>query len=338
MIAFNQGMSTDHEVSALHRLDLNLLVAFDTLARERSVTRAAQQAGVTQSAMSHTLRRLRELFGDPLLVRGKAARGRGAMELTPRAEALAAPVRASLVGLARALSASPELTPATLRRTFRVVSPDLFDVLVLPRLLDAFAREAPQVSVAIVPRPASLEAALLTGDVDLAVVPVLAPVFGETGPELRRRTLFRDTFRTFLRAGHPAASGRRLSKKRFLALPHLMVSPAGEGPGLVDHALAEAGESRRVALRVPTFAAALRIVAQTDLLLTAPAALARAAPDGEVVSVPTPLPLPEHAVTICWHPRFSEDPAHRWLRERLDEASRPLGARRRISGASSARR
>ena len=123
-------MSNAHVTHDLHRIDLNLLVALDALTRERSVTKAAERAGVTQSAMSHTLRRLRELFDDPLLVRG-----RGGMVLTPRAEALTVPLRSGLVSLARTLAEPEAFDPAHASRTFRIVSPDLFDALVLPTLL-----------------------------------------------------------------------------------------------------------------------------------------------------------------------------------------------------------
>ncbi len=120
-------MNTVHDLGGLHRIDLNLLVALDALTRERSVTKAAERAGVTQSAMSHTLRRLRDLFDDPLLVRG-----RGGMVLTPRAEALTVPLRGGLLSLARTLDEPEVFDPAHTSRTFRIVSPDLFDALVLP--------------------------------------------------------------------------------------------------------------------------------------------------------------------------------------------------------------
>ena len=134
-------MNMNHSVRALHGIDLNLLAAFDALAEERNVTRAAARAGVTQSAMSHTLRRLRDLLGDPLLVRGG-----GGMVLTPRAEALRAPLRAALAELARVLDEPAQFDPATSTRGFRVVAPDLFDMLALPRLLPRLAAQAPGMS------------------------------------------------------------------------------------------------------------------------------------------------------------------------------------------------
>ena len=139
-------MSQTHVAETLHRIDLNLLVALDALTRERSVTKAAERAGVTQSAMSHTLRRLRDLFDDPLLVRG-----RGGMVLTPRAEALAVPLRSGLVSLARTLAEPQPFAPEHATRTFRIVSPDLFDALVLPTLFQRVYVTPAAIDLAVVP-------------------------------------------------------------------------------------------------------------------------------------------------------------------------------------------
>ncbi|MEQ8454477.1 MAG: LysR family transcriptional regulator [Sandaracinaceae bacterium] len=318
-------MSNVHDTAALHQLDLNLLVAFDTLARERSVTRAAERAGVTQSAMSHTLRRLRERFDDPLLVRGASG-----MTLTPRAEALVVPLRGALVGLARALEAPEAFDPAASTRELRVVAPDLFELLALPRLWARLSEAAPRARLAFQPPPRELSDALETGEVDVAIAPVLlgeeATDLGvRTGPQLRRQTLFRDGFRCFVRADHPALSGRkRMTAARFAALDHLLVSPTGRGPGFVDGLLAAQGLERRVALRVPQHTTALSMVRQSDLVLTAPASLEAACEDGRVRSVAPPFPLPEHAITLVWHPRFSDDPAHRWLREQVAAVARAI--------------
>lgn len=304
--------ATMNEAHDLHGIDLNLLSAFDALVRERSVTRAARRAGVTQSAMSHTLRRLRELTGDALLVRG----GRG-MVLTPRAEALMVPVRSGLTTLARALATPDVFEPRTAERSFRIVSPDLFDVLVLPGLLSRLASEAPSVDLAVVPAPKRLDEALETGEIDLAIVPVLLEGTDDTPSELRRRTLFRDDLRCFFRRGHPRLGKmKRLSMTRFLDEAHVLVSPSGSGPGVVD---AHVSSERRIALRVPTFAVALAIVEKSDLVLTAPSALAVVAA-ARLSSLAPPMKLPGHAITTVWHPRFTDDAAHRWFRGMIAEA------------------
>jgi len=315
MTCFNAVMSSTHTAAGLHRVDLNLLVALDALTRERSVTKAAERAGVTQSAMSHTLRRLRELFGDPLLVRG-----RGGMVLTPRAEALAVPLRSGLVSLARTLAEPQPFAPEQASRTFRIVSPDLFDALVLPTLFQRLGQQAPSIDLAVVPMPKRLTDSLETGDVDLAIYPVLLDphpfdLGTQVDAELQSRTLFRDSFECFLRSDHPALATRRLSLKAYTRLDHILVSPGGEGPGVVDRILHAQGLQRRIALRVPHFATALEVIAQSDLVLTAPSSLSQCSTASTLASRPTPLDLPEHAITMIWHPRFTEDPPHRWLRQ-----------------------
>lgn len=315
-----------HDETELHRIDANLLVALDVLCRERNVTRAARRTGVTQSAMSHTLRRLRALLGDPLLVRG-----RGGMQLTPRAEALAVPLRAGLHELARALAEPEPFDPATSRRCVRLSSPDLFDILVLPVLLTDLREHAPGVDVAVVPRPPRLHEALETGEVDLAIEPRLLDdqpfSDDEPGAQLRQRTLFRDSMRCFVRAGHPLAGRRRLSVRAFARLDHVLVSPTGSGPGLIDRALEPHGLRRRIALRVPQFSTAIAALAGSDLVLTAPRSLAGSPLAGGLVDFAVPLALPEHAITMVWHPRFGEDPGHRWFRERMREVTRSSRSR-----------
>ncbi|MBW2507992.1 MAG: LysR family transcriptional regulator [Deltaproteobacteria bacterium] len=317
-------MNAIHNVQALHGIDLNLLVALDALTRERSVTKAAARAGVTQSAMSHTLRRLRELLGDPLLVRG-----RGGMLLTPRAEALTVPLRSGLLSLARTLAEPQAFKPEGTSRSFRIVSPDLFDALVLPTLLQRLGREAPSVDLAVVPSPKRLTDSLETGEIDLAIHPVLLDpkpfdLGTQVDAELQSRTLFRDGFRCFVRSGHPLASKRRFTVEAYAGLDHVLVSPGGEGPGLVDRVLSERGLERRIALRVPHFATALEVVRQSDLVLSGPSSLKKHAIASTLVSRPVPVDVPEHAITMIWHPRFGEDPAHRWLRDLMVAVTRDV--------------
>ena len=310
-------MTRFHDLAGI---DLNLLVAFDALARTGSVTEAAREVGVSQSAMSHTLRRLREAFDDPLFVRAG-----GRMAPTPRAEALAQPVRTGLVTLERALRSAGTFDPATASRTFRLAAPDLFVALVLPRLLDVVRVEAPGVGLSVEGPVRAPEAALETGELDLAVVPRTTATRDVTTGDLVRRTLFRDGFSVFLRADHPALVGGRvqLELASYLRLDHAVMSPSGGGPGVVDRALAELGEHRRVALRIPGFTLAPALLLASDLVLTAPTSLrALLPPDGIVVFDP-PIPVPDHAITLCWHPRFSADAGHRWFREQLAGVAAP---------------
>ena len=316
----NAFMSTVHiGTDDLVGVDLNLIVAFDAMAREQSVTRAAHRLGVTQSAVSHALRRLRELLGDPLLVRGRSG-----MVLTPRAQALVVPVRTGLLTLQRALSQSTGFDPATARRAFAIVSPDLFDLLVMPPLLERVRRDAPGVDIAVVVSdPRRLAERLETGEIDVAVVPRIEGVRSDDPPGVLRRTLLRDTFTCFVRDDHPALGrGRRrtLSLETYAGMSHALV---GEGLGFVDRALEAKGLGRRIAVRVPTFYAALSIVAHSDLILTGPTPLRRlGAGLPPIAALPPPLLLPEHALDLLWHERFAKDPAHAWLRASITEVVR----------------
>jgi DNA-binding transcriptional LysR family regulator len=303
--------------------DLNLVVAFNALAREGSVTRAAHRLGLTQSAMSHALRRLRDLLGDPLLVRGKSG-----MVLTPRAEAMVVPLRSGLVTIGRALAQPPRFDPLSARRAFTIATLDLFDVLMIPPLLARIREEAPGVDITVVPlSQRTISEQLETGEVDAAVMPqVVGRDTWQPAPlalGILRRTLFRDNFVCLLRADHPQAARKRLTLKSYAALSHVLVSPSGEGPGLVDQILAEHGLTRRIALRLPHFHSALAVVAKSDLILTAPTPLALLAAQLPVKSLKPPLALPDHTVNLVWHERFSHDPGHEWLRELVADVAKP---------------
>lgn len=319
----------------LARLDLNVLVAFDALARERNVTRAAERVGITQSAMSHALRRLRALFGDPLLVRGT-----GGMVLTARAEGLVVPLRSGLVSVDRALHRAPSFDASTARRSFRLVTPDLFDLLAIPPLLERLRRQAPGVDLAIVaPEGQQVARALETGELDVAVA-ARVEGFERSGPDasgLVRRVLFHDGFSCFCRADHAALGAlrrgraergsRALSLEGYAAASHVLVSASGQGPGFVDELFARDGLRRRVTLRLPSFFSALAIVERSDLILTAPTSLRLLlGPGSRVTCVSAPLPLPAHAVQMIWHERFTTDPGHTFLRALLLEVGTGLGA------------
>lgn len=309
------------DVEVLRGVDLNLLVAFDAVARTGNVTAAARTIGVTQSAMSHALRRLRALFDDPLFVRNPKG-----VSPTPRAEALVVPVRAGLLALSRALHQPVAFDPATSRHTFVVASVDLFTWVGAPAIVQHLAEAAPGVGLIVRNLGVDLVEELESGQVDLGVVPVLEdPEPFDRGLQLtgslRQAVALRDGYRCFVREAHPVlGSARRIGRKAFAQLDHVLVSPRGKGTGVVDRALAEAGLERRIRLRVPSFPAALRAVALSDLVLTGPTALEGLAPG--VRSLPVPVVLPKHAITLVWHPRVDADPAHRWFRELVRRALR----------------
>ncbi len=295
-------------------LDVPLLLALDALLRERQVTRAAQRLGLTQSAMSHALRRLREVFADPLFVRTP----RGVLP-TPRAAQLAEPLARVLSELERLTAHPTGFDPATLTRRMALLTSEYVDVVVLPQLLSQLLHKAPRLDLEVRGVWFELEGALEEGRVDVAL-----GVFPQLSPRVMQQRLFDDRLVCLLRNGHPAARGR-LSLERFAALPHVQIAPRGVPGGPVDEALSKRGLQRRVAVRIGSFLSALQLVARSDLVLTAPERLVRALRGGLPLRVlEPPLELPPFTIYQVWHERRQEDPAHAWLRGVLAEIARAL--------------
>jgi DNA-binding transcriptional LysR family regulator len=205
-------------------------------------------------------------------------------------------------------------------------------VWVVPRLLEHLREQAPGIDLTLAsPQQRRLREQLEAGEVDAAIVPQLDEKLIEEADidrsGLVRRLLFRDQHCCLLRSDHPAlqrikaraaksGSPRKLSLEAYAALPHLVVSPLGSGPAMVDELLVEHGLKRRISLRVPHFYSALPILARSDLILTAPTVLARLAPaDGSIAVLAPPLRLPGHRVHLVWHERFTKDQGHAWLRD-----------------------
>ena len=302
----------------LANFNLNLLVALDALLGERSVAAAAKLARVTPSAMSHSLAELRGLLGDPLLVRS----GR-AMLLTPRAEALGPPLRKVLLDAKRLLAGGTTFEPATAERRFVIAAPDFLATLLLPSLLAAIAREAPGVVLDVVPSVRRGNAWLLeTGELDLA----LGAIVDHT-PAIRRMDLCTEGFACAARKGHPAIAGK-LDLRTYVATPHLVITLGDDiAPTWIDQALAKLGKRRRVALRVRYFMAAPLVIAESDLLLTAPSMLiryfARLVP---LQVLAPPIELPTYPEEAYWHGRFDDDPAHAWLRALVKKTAHSFGS------------
>lgn len=296
--------------------DLNLLVALHALLRERHVSRAAAQVGVSQPAMSRALARLRETFDDPLLVRGKAGMQptARALELYPQLEEILAEVRD--------LIRPAEFTPKLATGTLRVAAPDLMVYMLIPGLMRSLAEQAPGLELEIVPWLPTWREGLELGEIDLCVG---LPSGGE--PNIYARTLFESDWACVLRKGHPALRAK-WTVERFAALTHVLVSLTGRGRGQLDDALAELGLSRRVALRVPFPVLTPLLVAETDLVLTTPRWLACKLADhvGLAIRRP-PVSVPPVRVAMLWHERSHRDPAHRWFRGVLAQLAGELDRR-----------
>ena len=300
----------------LSGIDLNLLTSLDAILEERNVTRAARRLGVTQPAVSHALRRLRELLGDELLVRGA-----GGMRATPRALELHPAVRAALTAAEAVLQPAPPFEPAKAERTFVVVVDDRTSYQVLPTLIEKLAREAPGVSLAIRPIPMELALDALADDLDLQI-----GVFRDLPASVREETLWREDFLCVLRKGSPGTRGT-FDLDRYLSLSHVFVAPRGLPGSPLDDALARKGLRRKIAVTLPNFLVAPHIVAATDLVWTAPGELARAfAGRLPLVLREPPLPVPGFTVKLRWHVRLDRDPGLAWLRQTF-HAVAPAGLR-----------
>ncbi len=283
--------------------DLNLLVTLDVLLAQGSVAGAARRLGLSPSAMSRALARLRLASGDPLLVRA----GR-ALVPTPRALELRDQVPQALQQAAGLLRPAAALDPGRLERVFTLRTAEGFVDSFGPALIARVAAEAPGVRLRFLAKPDRDSAVLRDGSVDLET----GVVGAATGPEIRAQSLFRDRFVGAVHPDHPLARGP-ITPARFAAGRHVLTSRQGRDRGVVDDALAPLGLERHVAAIVGGFSAALALARGTDLIASVPERHT-AALRGGLFCFALPVAIPEITVSLLWHPRLDADPAHRWLR------------------------
>jgi DNA-binding transcriptional LysR family regulator len=302
----------------LQEVDLNLLVALEALLSERSVTRAGARLGLTPSATSHALARLRAAFGDELLVRT-----RGGMIPTARGEQLLAPLRLALRDVAALLTGADRFDPTTSRREFVLASTDYIESVLLPPLLGRVSAAAPGVQLRVRPLELSDVAAPLESG---AITVALGVVFDES-PGLQQQSLFAEEMVFVCRKGHSQVK-RQVDLATYLRLRHVLVSVRGGTLSAIDERLATLGHARQIALVVPHFVAALLIVASSDLVVTAPARLVeRLGPALALRTLAPPFAVPGFTVRQVWHERHRDDPGHLWLRQQIFAAAATLRGR-----------
>src|SRR3954471_23647283 len=303
------------EAMALERLDLHLLRVFRALDAERHVTRAAARLGLTQSATSNALARLRTAFQDDLFQRTPTG-----MEPTALARELAAPVSAALDAVRAAVELNRPFESATARDAFVVGVSDYAEFVLAPPLVAALRERAPGVSVVF--RHADREGALALLDedrIDLAI-----GIFPEPPARMTRTVLMRDDFVVLLRKDHPAADAP-LDLARYLAWPHLLVSPVASREGAVDRALAQLDRQRQLAVVVSHHLVVAPILLGSTLLCTLARRLATplAAAFGlATCALPDGLVLAAQPTSMVFHNRYAQRPAHRWLRALVAETAR----------------
>ena len=286
------------------RLDLNLLVTLDVLLEEHNVTRAAERLNFSQPSVSVHLAKLRDVFGDPLLLPGP----RG-MRPTAKAQALREPLREALDTLQRAVAPASPFDPAAATQAWRIAASDYAESTIILPMLAGLRAAAPGTRLAIVEAaPPRLARQAEQGDIDIGFHT------SEGAPEgLRRRVLFAERYVLVGRAGHPKLK-RRPTLAQFCKLEHVIVSPDGGGFfGVTDEALAKVGLARKVVLSVPHFLFMQSVLASTDLVGMLPARLVR---DSDALRmVEPPVEVPGYEMAMLWHERVHRDPAHQWLRE-----------------------
>jgi DNA-binding transcriptional LysR family regulator len=297
----------------LNSLDLNLLVALDALLLEANVSRAAMRIGLSQPAASHALQRLRDMFGDPLLVRTGSR-----MELTPRAQALRGPL-AQVLDQVRGLLVPDDFDAASSERQFRLMMPDLAVELLMPPLMEKITKAAPNVRIDVVPwRGSSIFTAEFARTIDLVIS--IGNAFGG----FHRQRLYIDSDALAVRRGHPA--GPRLKKRdAFLNARHVAVIIRGQNEDLIDGWLRSKGIERRIALVVPGYIEALHVAARTDLVAFVPQRLIRAlSKQLSLVSVTPPLDPGIDEQFMFYPTRAQMDPGSIWLRKLMLETGREL--------------
>lgn len=287
----------------IRRIDLNLLLVFASLLRTRQATATAQSLGVTQSSVSHSLAKLRDVFGDELFIR----RPQG-LDPTARARALQ-PTIDQIIELTRSAVRAIEFDPATAQRLVRIAGSDYPCTLLAAPLLQRFERDAPNLRVSFRPlvRQKAL-AAVANGELDFAI----GPFVGDS-ERFTRRLLWEDDYWVAARKGHPIFKSA-CTLNDYVAARHVLVSQGGDLTGIVDAALAAKNRQRQVVAATPYFLTALATVARSDAIATMPGSIARAhAGDLGLRLFPCPAPVRRLRVNLLSSNRISNDPLNTWV-------------------------
>lgn len=287
----------------LRRLDLTVLLVFINLIRLRKASDVADHMGLTQSSISHSIKRLRDAFGDPLFLRTPKG-----MEPTAVALGLEPKIRAVVETLSQAISNPVEFDPASTTDTLRIGAFDNEMATLVPRFLQIVRVEAPGMRVSILPlarRPAI--DALEQGEIDLALG------FAWNLPRgIRQAKLYDESYSVVMRQGYPLA-GKQMTLEVYTGAEHLIVSPRGDHSGIVDEELEKLGLARRVIMAVPQFLPALAIVATTDLIATLPSRLVASQSERyQLLSFPPPVEIRQFTVSAMHHERNTNNPMHQW--------------------------
>jgi DNA-binding transcriptional LysR family regulator len=295
----------------LEKIDLNLLLVFSHLFREKRVLRVAENLGMSQPGVSNALNRMRHLLNDELFVR--TSRG---MEPTSYAMQIAEPISEALNQLRNTLNVRAPFDPATSTRRFTIAMTDIGEIDFLPSLMDAIGRVAPSVTINTVRNTAMhLREEMENGQVDLAV-----GLLPDLQTNFFKRRLTVSEYVCLFRRGH-ALDKRNITLDEFVAADHLVVVSAGTGHCIADEEFERRGIARNIKLRIPHFAAVGYLLHDTDLITTVPRRLVNHCTGPfDLASVPVPFELPPIPLNLFWSARYHRDPANQWLRAMMTEA------------------
>lgn len=307
------------------RIDLNLLVLLDALLRERNVTRAATQVGISQPAMSNALKRLRDLFDDPLLIRTSEG-----MMPTERARELEPMLRSVLIDLEKAVQSRREFSALESDRVFRIMATDYAECTLIPALLKQLRELAPQITLDIL-TPSDVSFV----DVERGKVDMVINRFDTMPLSFHQKRLWTDSFSCMFSCDNPI--GDNYTLVAYLGSHHIWVSKTGMGVGVgmdsddvqhlgwVDETLRSLGEKRHIRIFTRHYQAAALLAEQQDLVVTVPTKLARLHASNErIVILPPPFEIPPIELTMAWSPLLQNDPAHRWMRQLIGETAQQI--------------
>ena len=297
----------------LESLDLNLLLALHWLLTERNVTEAAARLDLSQPAMSRTLSRLRDVFNDPLLV--KAGR---TMLPTPKADKLQPAVAHAVERMRDILRITDTFDPSTHNGRVRIACKEYRNYVISSIWARKISPLAPGIELDISDLTFAAANDLVSGQIDLVFMPDVAFVDVPPGLDLDQfvqKPIFDERYICAIRKDHPLA-GRKMSLKQYIGLDHILVNPGGKDTGVMDQELAKQGLSRRIKYRTYSFFSARFLVMESDCILTAPEGFISTFAD-DVYTFPPPTPAPNLTTFAGWHPNWTHDQRHKWVRETL---------------------
>lgn len=312
----------------LHGVDLNLLVALNILLKEKSVTHAADYLGITQPAMSNALKRLRQQFDDPLLVRTSEG-----MKATDRAKQLEPQIREVILQVERVVQPVQEFDASESDKFFRIAVSDYAESTLIPELLDLIRNEAPNIVIDIMtPSDVSYQ------DVEQGHVDFVINRFDSLPDSFHQTILWRDTFSCLLCKDNPLIKSFDLAS--YIDAQHIWVSKTGMGVGVgvnpedvqrlgwVDATLSKLDKKRNIKVFSRHYQAAMLLVENKDLILTIPSRAARLKRHNpNLILLPPPFDIPEIELHMAWSPLLHNNPAHRWLRRTVADVAKAVAAR-----------